>query len=124
MGIPRLARKLGVGCFAVTACVVAAVGAAALVLVLLLWNAISRIDVNPQAFAAAMKEALVVALKDGPPEQRLEMIRVLRDMGADAKEFAPQLAALLGDVDPRVRAAAAEALKTIDPDAAAKAGVK
>jgi HEAT repeat protein len=71
-----------------------------------------------------MKEALVVALKDGPPEQRLEMIRVLRDMGADAKEFAPQLAALLGDVDPRVRAAAAEALKTIDPDAAAKAGVK
>jgi HEAT repeat protein len=52
------------------------------------------------------------------------MIRVLRDMGADGKEFVPQLVALLGDGDPRVRAAAAEALKTIDPDAAAKAGVK
>lgn len=87
-------------------------------------NAVSRIEIDPQALAATMKQAVVVTLKDGSTDQRLQIIHTLRDMGADAKEFVPNLLAILNDADPQIRAAAEEALKKIDPDAAAKAGVK
>ncbi len=89
-------------------------GAMSVALVAFAQRAISHIDVDPAAFAVAWKNVLVSTLKDGKPEEKLEVMRLLRDMGADAQEFVPALTAALGDDDARVRAAAAEVLRKID----------
>jgi HEAT repeat protein len=48
----------------------------------------------------------------------------LSEFGADAKTAVPSVLKLLDDSYPYLRQAATNALKKIDPDAAAKAGVK
>lgn len=71
--------------------------------------------------AAMARLAVVTTLKDGDHDQKLEMIRLLREMGPAAAEFVPALKATLKDTDPDVRAEALEALKKIDFSAAIKA---
>ena len=92
-------------------------------LVISAWSALARIQVDPEALSKAVKDGVMITLKDGLPEQKLEMIRTLREMGAGAREFIPALSAAAADDDPRVRTAAAEAAKQIE-SAADKAGLK
>jgi HEAT repeat protein len=53
-----------------------------------------------------------------------DAIRSLAKFGAQAKPAAPSLVELLDDPEQGIRGAATNALREIDPDAAAKAGVK
>lgn len=59
-----------------------------------------------------------------PIGMRIDTIRALRQFGAQAKPAVPKLVELLSDSTGLVRSAATNALKQIDPEAAAKAGVK
>jgi|SRR5262245_24199989 len=118
----RLARRLAV-IFAVLSVMAIAV---TVDIGLRIADAISRFGagIEPGDVALWVKEAMVFSLEQGAPEQKLEVIRVLGDAGADAREYSPSLLkAALADVDPRVREAAAAALKKVDPHAAAQFGV-
>jgi hypothetical protein len=117
-------RKIGVSVLVGAALVFLLAGVLAAALWAFVWNALSRLEIDPAAVTEAVKTAVVSTLKDGDPEQKLEMIRTLRDLGADAREFVPALTAAHGEGDARVREAAAEALRRIDPAAAEKAAVK
>jgi HEAT repeat protein len=55
---------------------------------------------------------------------RVGAARGLGRFGADAHQAVPALVGLLSDANPFVRDAVSNALKEIDPEAAAKAGVK
>lgn len=117
----RLARRLA------AVCTLLAVLALTLTLALgcKIVDAISRfhLQIDPGTVHEWMTQAMAVTLQQGAPEQKLEVIRVLGDAGADARELSPSLLmAALADEDPRVREAAAAALKKVDPDAAAQFG--
>jgi HEAT repeat protein len=118
----RLARRVAV------VCAVLAVIAIALTVFVgyRIVDAISRfqLQIEPGDVAQWVKEAMVLTLDQGAPEQKLEVIRVLADTGADAREYSASLVkTALADDDPRVREAAAAALKKVDPDAAAQFGI-
>ena len=66
---------------------------------------------------------LLEALKKGPKADRNMILITLGEMGDKAKDAVPAVVASLQDDDEYVRAAAAEALKKLDPEAARKAGV-
>lgn len=116
----RLARRLGVICavlllsaFAVTAALGFKIA-----------DAVSRIQIDPASVGEWVKQATTLALEQGAPEQKLEVIRVLGEAGADAREYSQSLVkAAIADDDPRVREAAAEALKKVDPDTAVQFGI-
>jgi HEAT repeat protein len=55
---------------------------------------------------------------------RLSAMRGLGNFGPNAQQAIPALLQLLSDLDVAVRFTATNALKKIDPEAAAKAGVK
>jgi hypothetical protein len=67
-------------------------------------------------------ENLINLLKE--PELRANAIWALAELGTHAKSAIPTLVALLNDGDADFRSRATNALKQIDPEAAAKAGVK
>jgi hypothetical protein len=118
----RLARRVAV------VCAVLAVIAIALTVFVgyRIVDAISRfqLQIEPGDVAQWVKEAMVLTLDQGAPEQKLEVIRVLADTGADAREYSASLVKRArADDDPRVREAAAAALKKVDPDAAAQFGI-
>jgi HEAT repeat protein len=62
---------------------------------------------------------LTAALKDSKADVRLGAVRILIDMGPDAKEVLPALVEVLGDTDGMVRANAAEAVWKLGKDAKA-----
>jgi hypothetical protein len=68
--------------------------------------------------------ALVNALSDTNFLIRLVAARALGDFGTNAQEAVPALVTLLSDPSSRVRPNATNALKKINPEAAAKAGVR
>lgn len=72
------------------------------------------ITIDADAVHHAIRAGIIFGLKDGPASQKLDLIRVVRDLGADAHQFTPALRAALDDEDAGVRKAAAEALKQID----------
>jgi vesicle coat complex subunit len=72
---------------------------------------------------AAVKP-LVGALKDEDPDVRMEAALTLGRIGRNATAAVPALIEALKDEDSDVANAAAEALKSIDPEAAKRAGVK
>jgi hypothetical protein len=74
----------------------------------------------------ALKAAISAVKKPMESEDRhLLAIEILKGMGPQARPAADALVLLAKrDTDATVRAAAADALRTIDPDAAAKAGLK
>jgi hypothetical protein len=81
-------------------------------------------QITPGAVSEWVTQAMVITLEQGTPEQKLEVIRQLGEMAADARELSPSLVhAALADNDPKVRKAAAAALKKVDPDAAGQFGV-
>ena len=57
-------------------------------------------------------------------QNRLMAAEALGKFGVEAKVVAPVLLQMLNDPESSVRREATNALKTIDPEAAAKAGVK
>jgi HEAT repeat protein len=67
---------------------------------------------------------LAKSLQDSDAKHRVTVAQALGNFGAEAKVVAPVLLQLLTDPDSSVRDAATNALKAIDPEAAAKAGVK
>jgi hypothetical protein len=120
---PRPQHKLLIGCLAAAAFAVVLTGVLGVALIWFLWTAASRITIDPVAVNDIVKQSIVMTLKDGTPQQKLDMLHALRDAGPAAKDYVPELTAALDDDDPAVRTAAAEAIKKIDPDAAVKAGI-
>jgi hypothetical protein len=78
------------------------------------------VHVEPQVVVPA----LVKALSDTNFVNRLVAARGLGSFGTNAQQAVPALMVLLSDSNSRVRSDATNALKKIDPEAAAKAGVK
>jgi hypothetical protein len=79
--------------------------------------------IGPPARAAVPE--LTKALKDPAPDVRSRVARALGAIGPEAAAAIPALGRALGDnKSEQVRAVAGEALKTIDPEAATKAGLK
>jgi HEAT repeat protein len=70
-----------------------------------------------------MIERCSAALRDKDPHQRTLAAFFLGHLGPEARGATPALVTVLKDENERVRAAAATALKRIDPEAAARAGV-
>ena len=82
------------------------------------WQAIHRLDIDPIALSDAMRDAVIVTIREGSPAQKLETIASLETAGAtDAAPFVPALKDATKDQDPRVRQAAKRALDRIAPDA-------
>lgn|ERR1035437_224767 len=79
---------------------------------------------NKAGAEAAMLPALVQMLRDSDPRLRRSGAEVLAKLGKVAQPAVPALLAVLDDPDPATRKLAAKALKAIDIEAAAKAGVK
>ena len=67
---------------------------------------------------------LTQSLQDSSIRVRFNAVSSLAGFGSEAKPAVPALAQLLTDPLPSIRTNAANALKAIDPEAAAKAGVK
>lgn len=82
--------------------------------------ALGNIRADPQLVVPALMKCLTD--KEGLDNQ--SAIYALSRFGADAKAAVPLLIKLLNDSDQYVRDAAKDALKAIDPEAAAKAGVQ
>ena len=80
-----------------------------------LWKVSGRPQPAVVALAAATKDPTSAEL-------RRQAAELLAEMGPDGKGAVPALAAALRETNPTVRAAAAEALQKINPQAAAKAG--
>jgi HEAT repeat protein len=85
----------------------------------------SLMKIDSQAAAKAGWRMLVLeSLGDANPGIRFSAANGLGDFGAEVRDAVPALVRLLGDPEWIVRQAATNALKQIDPVAAAKAGVK
>jgi HEAT repeat protein len=83
-------------------------------------EAMLRIDVNQAAPLRVLNEAL----RSKTAQMRAAATNALYLAGPRAKASVPRLLALLTDSEESVRKNAAETLKAIDPEAAAKAGIK
>ena len=87
------------------------------------WNsleALGEIHAEPQKVVPVL-----IALLNNPEGNiRLVSIRSLQAFGSDARSAVPALLNLLKDQKDLVRKAAAQALIVIDPEAAARAGLK
>jgi hypothetical protein len=84
-----------------------------------LWS-LDRIGLEP----ALLVPVLETSVKGSDWSVKLQAARMLGNLGADAKHAIPAILPLLSDTDSSIRVAATNALKKIDPEAAAKAGVK
>lgn len=67
---------------------------------------------------------IVAALKHKQVRARIRAAELLGEIGAAAKASVPALVEAIRDENPAVRQAAALALKKVDPEAAAKAGIR
>jgi HEAT repeat protein len=83
-------------------------------------EALAGVDAQPREVVPA----LVKALSDTAPIIRVYAARGLGRWGTNAQDAVPTLVLFLRDPLPHLRFAATNALKAIDPEAAAKAGVK
>ena len=83
-------------------------------------DALSQIRVEPQLVVPLLE----IPLSDADFAVRCAAVRALETFGADAQQAVPALVPMLSDSDEDVRLDATNALKAIDPEAAAKAGVK
>jgi hypothetical protein len=83
-------------------------------------QALAEVDAEPREVVPA----LVKALSDTDPIVRLSAATGLGRFGTNAQDGVPALDLLLSDPILHLRVAATNALKAIDPEAAAKAGAK
>src|SRR5262245_45273169 len=99
MNRSRLARRIAIGCG------VLALLAFAFVVFLGFQIAAAlsqfRMQIKPGDVAEWVRQATVITLEQGAPEQKLEVVRVLGEAGAAAREYSPALLkAALADEDP------------------------
>jgi HEAT repeat protein len=81
--------------------------------------------VSSSRYAVSSVPDFIIMLNDDHPVARYEAIGALIRLGPAAKAAVPALLELVKKDDNwRIRSRATEALKTIDPDAAAKAGLQ
>jgi HEAT repeat protein len=85
-------------------------------------NVLATIHKKPELVIPALIQHLEES-KHKPLDVR-RTIEAIGNFGTNAKSAVPDLTAMLNDQDLRTREAATNALKQIDPEAAAKAGVK
>jgi HEAT repeat protein len=83
-------------------------------------EALAQVDAEPRVVVPA----LVKALSDTQPVIRLYAARGLEQWRTTAQEAIPALVLFLNDPILDLRSRGANALKAIDPEAAAKAGVR
>jgi hypothetical protein len=82
------------------------------------WEAASRFHIDPKALSDAMRDAVIVTIREGSPEQKRETIAALEQIkAADAAPFVPVLTDATRDKDPQVRQVAKKALDRIAPPA-------
>jgi hypothetical protein len=82
-------------------------------------QAISRIEIDPVAFGKAMQEAVLMTLRDGPKEQKLQLISSF-ETASPAAPYIPLLAEATKDTDPEVSQAASKAIERINAAGAPK----
>ncbi len=108
-------RLLGIS-FLLAAVSLAGLGIAAVAFV---WQAASRITVDGAALGKVIEDAMLVTLREGTPEQKLDFIASFADAPAEsASYFRPLLQEAAKDQDPEVSRAARTALERIPPEAA------
>lgn len=101
--VRRVLRVLGVAFLLATI----SIAGLAITAVLLVKQVASRIVIDPEAFGKAIQEWMVVTLKEGPREQKLELIAALGTTGpGEAAAYVPLLSIAAEDKDPGVREAA------------------
>ena len=83
-------------------------------------NGLAHIRSEPELVVPALTKAL----NDPVPKVRVFACMALSQQAEEAKPAAPALVKALSDSDSSVRGLAANPLKAIDPEAAAKAGLK
>jgi HEAT repeat protein len=71
-----------------------------------------------------LTKTVAAALESQSPSARKRAATILAEFGREARAAVPALVTALRDLDPGVREAVADALKKIDPAAAAKAGLR
>jgi HEAT repeat protein len=86
--------------------------------------ALGRIHAEPELAVPALMDSLGETLSDTDVRVRLFSTTALGQYGPDARPAVPLLTNLLQDPNPNVRLEATNALKLIDPAAAAQAGIK
>ncbi len=82
------------------------------------------IKIAPEKHAEAALARLAGDLKDADLFVRTLAAEALGRLGSRAKDVSAALAAAIQDPEPEVRQAARDALKKVDPDRAAKAGIR
>jgi len=83
-------------------------------------NALGHIHAEPELVVPVLTKCL----RDSDPTVRTEATFSLLFFGGAAKSAVPELVGLLKDKDLQIREYAEQSLKAIDPEAAAKAGIK
>lgn len=79
-------------------------------------QAVTRIHIDPKALSDVMRDAVIVTIREGSPEQKRETIAALEQVrAADAAPFVPALTDATKDKDPQVRQVAKKALDRIAP---------
>jgi hypothetical protein len=112
MGWSRIARRVAPAVAA--AAVLHALFAVVTVYVgLRVAGGVLRTLIGPETFG----ESVAVILRDGDADTKVQMLELLGTMGEEARQFVPPIVAALEDTDARVRKAAEDALRKIDPDA-------
>ena len=86
----------------------------AMLLVLLALRIASRLSITPQELSSTVSEAVIVTLRNGTDDQKLQTIRALETLGANAKPFSAALVAAAKASNPEVCSAAQHALKMIN----------
>jgi hypothetical protein len=84
-------------------------------------EATTHIDIDRKVLSDIMREAVVISIRDGSPNQKLDTIAALEQVKAsDATPFVPALLDATKDTDLQVRQAARRMLAQIAPDAIKK----
>jgi hypothetical protein len=73
----------------------------------------NRVVISGEEFGQAIVVTTEIALREGPQQARLDTIKVLAEVGADAAPFLPVLGELTSDPDAVISAAATDAIARI-----------
>ena len=74
----------------------------------------NRIAISEEEFGPVMIATTEIALREGPKAGRLNTIKAVAGVGADAVPFLPALEELASDPDPEISAAASNAITRIE----------
>lgn len=81
----------------------------------LLRSAATHVTVDPQAVSDLARKAVVITLRDGMTDQRVDLLERLAAMGPNARIFLPSIQQCADGLNPLVSTAACDALISIAP---------